>query len=172
MIEAIQKNAWLIWSIGFLSYIAYRIGSIVNAAFRERDALTIQLQNHGAEIDRLYTERAALHEVLNEYRDIREELDSALKASETHTALKAEYDIQKKRADELFSAIEGIVDERDGWIKLYHSMSASNNVAQGMMMREISRLAQIYKRDTGKDLKIDPSLADVHANWASEYVKV
>lgn len=171
MIEVIRQNAWLVWTVIFLGYVTYRIGSIVLSAFRERDALAQLLRQHGSEIDRLVTERDALTEVLGQYRDIKEELEAAEQASKTRDALKAEYELQKKRADELFSSIDGIIGERDGWIKLYHSMSASNSVAQGMMMREISRIAQIYARDTGKEMKLDPSLADVHSSWASEYVK-
>jgi len=79
-------------------------------------------------------------------------------------------DFQKRRADEFFGIIEGILGERDQWKTMYYKMSQQAGVAQAWLLRELStsvlrsnRYAEVL-REKGVNVQkvaIDPALKTI-----------
>jgi hypothetical protein len=81
--------------------------------------------------------------------------------------LLVEYEYQKRRAEELFATIEGILKERDRWRELYNDQASGHDNAQALMMDTIHNLVRAYQTATGKYPRLDPIIETVR----SEYVR-
>lgn len=105
---------------------------------------------------------------------------AALEQAKTElNAQRAETERARKRADEYFATIEGTVNEANVARRAYLQCAVEHGAAQGMMMREIERLAlahtslsRLYREKTGDtppELKIDPVIVRVAREFASSH---
>ena len=71
---------------------------------------------------------------------------------------------ESRRATELSGAIYGILQERDGWRRLYFEQAQGHDNAQAMMMDEITRLHLALQR-AGHTLQLNPVISAVRGEW-------
>lgn len=74
-----------------------------------------------------------------------------------------------RKASEYLAKIEEVIMERNTWRDLYNDQAAGHDNAQALMMRTISSLCQAYRKETGKDFRLDPILDLVREDWAGKH---
>lgn len=108
-------------------------------------------------------------------RSLRRRLAEAIKVA-TDAGARAAH--EGRRAAEFFSIIAGLESERDIWLKLYNESAHHSGVAQAWLLRDLSGAvqrsnafaAELRKHGVAaKDVKIDPSLTDVLAEFGHRH---
>lgn len=80
-------------------------------------------------------------------------------------ALLLDYENVRRKAKEYFEKIEETLQERETWRQLYMDQAAGHDNAQALMLQTISSVVQIYERETGKKMRIDPMIDRVREDW-------
>lgn len=72
---------------------------------------------------------------------------------------------EKKKAEEYFQKIEGVLKERDQWRELYNDQAAGHHNAQVRMLQTIASLVRQYRAKVGSDPQVDPLIGGVLEDW-------
>ena len=83
--------------------------------------------------------------------------------------LTASYEQVQRKSDEYFQKIEEVIRERELWRSWYNNQASGHDNAQALMMDQIHNLHFAYKRDTGKEFKLDPVIKRVRDQWGAEH---
>lgn len=106
-------------------------------------------------------------------RELREESirlsDVAEDAAQVLDEMRLELLKERKRSGEYLDKIEEVLKERDGWRDLYNDQASGHDNAQQLMIRQIEYAAQVYLRDTGKHLRLDPLVETVRQDWCGSH---
>lgn len=104
-----------------------------------------------------------------------DQLDEAMELAacltRDHDAMRESVEREKKRGDDYFATIEGVVAERDARMKMYYAQVTEHGAAQAMLLRQIESLMKQYQRATnGKLPKLNPAVELVTKEFQANHV--
>jgi len=71
----------------------------------------------------------------------------------------------QRKAGEYLEKINEVIEERENWRQLYFDQAAGHDNAQALMLETISSVCFAYRKETGKDFKVDPIIKTAHGEW-------
>lgn len=119
-------------------------------------ALAQKARELAAEMEVIVSQRAENQETVKEL-------------AETHAILTARLETVTAQSVHYFSLIEGVIAERDRWIRICRKAWHQGGVAQQWLMRDLSRSIKIIndyrKREGKKPISVDPAFKEIMGEY-------